>query len=152
MKGASSGIGRAIAVLFAKLGASVSLLGRNEVGLEKTREMCRNASSSPDASFNIVTADIAELDQISTAFKETIAQFGRLDILVNNAGFQIRDSVENFDPLAYDRLMNVNVRSVITLSSLAIPKLEESKGCIINISSVSGNNSVKTHFVSFLFI
>ena len=142
MEGASSGIGRSIAVLFAKLGAGVALLSRNEAGLKMTRDMCQEASSYPDAKFHIIKADLAELDQISSAFNETIAYFGKLDILVNNAGFQIRDSVENFNPSAYDQLMNVNVRSVITLSSLAIPKLEESKGCIINISSVSGNNSV----------
>ncbi|VDK36405.1 unnamed protein product [Taenia asiatica] len=139
--GASSGIGRSTAVLFAKLGAGVSLVGRNEVSLEKTRQMCQDASSNPEANFHVVRADFAELDQVSGAFNETIKHFGKLDILVNNAGFQLRDSVENFDPIAYERLMNVNVRSVIVLSHLAVPKLEESKGCIVNVSSVSGNNS-----------
>ncbi|KAL5111752.1 Tropinone reductase 1 [Taenia crassiceps] len=114
--GASSGIGRSTAVLFAKLGACVSLVGRNEANLEKTREMCQDACSNPEVYFHIVKADLAELDQL-------------------------RDSVENFDPIAFERLMNVNVRSVITLSHLAVPKLEESKGCIVNVSSVSGNNS-----------
>lgn len=144
MIGASSGIGRSTAVLFAKLGAGVSLVGRNEVNLEKTRQMCQDASSNPEACFHVVRADLAELDQVSGAFNETINHFCKLDILVNNAGFQLRDSVENFDPIAYERLMNVNVRSVITLSHLAVPKLEESKGCIVNVSSVSGNNSVSS--------
>ncbi|KAM7541202.1 hypothetical protein Aperf_G00000022871 [Anoplocephala perfoliata] len=139
--GASSGIGRATAVLFAKLGACVSLVGRNEANLEKTREMCLEAAKSSNAGFCVVKADLADLDQVKSAFNQTISHFGKLDILVNNAGYQIRDSVENFDPAAHDQLMNVNVRSVIVLSNLAVPKLTESKGCIINISSVSGNNS-----------
>ncbi|VDM35961.1 unnamed protein product [Hydatigera taeniaeformis] len=142
--GASSGIGRSTAVLFAKLGANVSLVGRNEVNLEKTRKMCQDVASNPGAQFLVVKADLAELDQVSGAFTTTVKHFGKLDILVNNAGFQLRDSVENFDPIAYERLMNVNVRSVLTLSHLAVPKLEEAKGCIINVSSVSGNNSVSS--------
>ncbi|VDD83715.1 unnamed protein product [Mesocestoides corti] len=139
--GASSGIGRATALLFAKLGAGVALVGRNKENLEKTQHMCQEVSNHPDASFCVVQADLADLDQVSSAYSKTIAHFGRLDILVNNAGIQIKDSVDNFDPAAHERLMNINVRSVLALSHLAVPKLEESKGCIVNISSVSGNNS-----------
>ncbi|VDO13060.1 unnamed protein product [Rodentolepis nana] len=139
--GASSGIGRATAVLFAKLGAGVALVGRNNVHLEETRKMCQEAAGDSGAGFVVVKADLADVEQVKTAFSQTISHFGKLDILVNNAGYQIKDSVENFDPVAHDQIMSVNVRSVILLSNLAVPKLAESKGCIVNISSVSGNNS-----------
>lgn len=129
--------------MFAKLGAGIALVGRNEESLEKTRVACVEASPrTSNAVFCAIKADLVDLDQISAAFSRTIDHFGRLDILINNAGIQIKDSVENFDPVAHDRIMNVNVRSVLTLSNLAVPKLTESKGCIVNISSVSGNNSV----------
>lgn len=124
------------------MGAGVALVGRNEAHLEETRKMCQEAASNSNAAFHVVKADLAEIEQVKSAYNQTISHFGKLDILVNNAGYQIRDSVENFDPVAHDRIMSVNVRSVVLLSNLALPKLMESKGCIVNISSVSGNNSV----------
>nr|VZH96311.1 unnamed protein product [Spirometra erinaceieuropaei] len=141
--GASSGIGRATAVLFAKLGAGVALVGRDEDRLHKTLLLCEEQTkkAGSQASHCIIKADLSILEEISTAFNKTIQHFGKLDILVNNAGIQIKDSVENFDAAAHEKLMNINVRSVLVLSNLAVPKLAETKGCIINISSVAGNRS-----------
>lgn len=70
---------------------------------------------------------------------ETIAHFGQLDVLVNNAGIFGADSVIEFDEQRFDRIMNINVRSMIVLTNLAVPHLEKSKGNVINISSISGS-------------
>lgn len=71
--------------------------------------------------------------------KETIARFGRLDVLVNNAGFaQITSILDPESIVNFDRVSNLDVRSVVNLTLLAVPHLTETKGNIVNISSICG--------------
>lgn len=79
---------------------------------------------------------------------ETIKEFGQLDVLINNAGYGKQDNIENIDLDEYDRLMDVNVTSVIKLSKLAVPYLAKTKGNILNVSSAAGLRP-KPSFLSY---
>ena len=143
--GASSGIGAATAVLFSKLGAKVSLTGRNAENLQKTSVACQQAAASAEQSQMrplLIQADLMNEDDTSKIVDKTIAEFGKLDILVNNAGVLEMGTIENTSLDQYDRVMNVNVRAIYQLTMLATPELIKTQGNIVNISSVNGIRSV----------
>ncbi|XP_031638573.1 uncharacterized protein LOC116350781 [Contarinia nasturtii] len=131
--GASSGIGADAARHLASKGASVSIVGRNEKRLnEVAKEIIKAGHPTPLAIVADVTKDPERI------IKETIKHFGKLDVLVNNAGIFGDDSVVNFDVNEFDRIINTNLKSVVVLTSLAVPHLERSRGNIINVSSICG--------------
>ena len=140
--GASSGIGAATAVLFSKLGAKVSLTGRNVENLQKTSIACQQVAASAEMKPLLIQADLMNEDDTSKIVDKTIAEFGKLDILVNNAGVLEMGTIENTSLEQYDRIMNVNVRAIYQLTMLATPELVKTQGNIVNISSVNGIRSV----------
>lgn len=73
--------------------------------------------------------------------KETIDKYGKLDILVNNAGIIETGTIETTSLEQYDRVMNTNIRSMYQLTMLATPHLIQSKGNVVNVSSVNGIRS-----------
>ncbi|XP_071539867.1 3-oxoacyl-[acyl-carrier-protein] reductase FabG-like isoform X1 [Panulirus ornatus] len=137
--GASSGIGAATAILFSRLGASLVLTGRNVENLHAVAEKCSsgNASNKPLT----VQADLNDETDTKRIVEETIKKYGQLDILVNNAGILEMGSIETTSLEQYDRVMNTNVRAIYHLTMLATPYLIESKGNIVNVSSVNGIRS-----------
>uniref|UniRef100_T1IUG3 3-oxoacyl-[acyl-carrier-protein] reductase n=1 Tax=Strigamia maritima TaxID=126957 RepID=T1IUG3_STRMM len=137
--GASSGIGAATAQLFSKEGASLSLTGRNEENLKKTVENCDLNGSQPKPLLTI--GSLTNEDVVKSLIDNTIKTFGRIDILVNNAGILETGSIENTSLEQYDRIFDINVKSVYHLTMLAVPHLIETKGCIVNVSSVNGIRS-----------
>ncbi|XP_035226163.1 uncharacterized oxidoreductase TM_0325-like [Stegodyphus dumicola] len=138
--GASSGIGASTAVHFATLGCKLSVVGRNEINLEKTIEACTNAGTESSDILKMV-ADISKEEEINKIIKSTIDYFGRLNVLVNNAGIMKIGTAENTAMEIYDETMNVNVRSLFLITQLAIPHLKKTKGNIVNVSSVAGLRS-----------
>lgn len=148
--GASSGIGAATAVLFAKLGAKLSLTGRNEANLKKVVEECKKQSTVQTSPF-FVLGDVTNEKDVKKMIDSTVEKFGQLDILVNNAGIIEFGSIETTTLEQYDRIMNVNVRTVYHMMMLAVPHLIKTKGSIVNVSSVCGTRSfpgVLTYCVS----
>jgi len=140
--GASSGIGAATAVLFSKLGANVSLTGRNVENLQKTAEACQQAAAEQNQKKPLlIQADLMSEDDTSKLVDKTVSEFGKLDILVNNAGVLEMGTIENSSLEQYDRIMNVNVRAIYQLTMLATPELVKTKGNVVNISSVNGIRS-----------
>ncbi|XP_071819077.1 3-oxoacyl-[acyl-carrier-protein] reductase FabG-like [Apostichopus japonicus] len=136
--GASSGIGAATSVLFAKLGAKLTLTGRNVENLEKTKKECeKHASTQP----LLITADITKEEDTVNLVKRTVEHYGQLDILVNNAGILKLGSIETTTLADYDIIMNANVRSIFQLTQLAVPHLIKTKGNVVNVSSVNGQRS-----------
>lgn len=136
ISGASSGIGADAARHLSKLGAQVSLVGRNEQRLKEVADQIIKAGSTRPLP---IVADVTKDGE--RIINETVKHFGRLDVLVNNAGIFLSDSLPEFNVSEYDRLMDTNLRSVIVLSHLAVPHLEKTKGNIINVSSEAGINA-----------
>lgn len=139
--GASSGIGAATAVHFARLGVKLSLTGRNEANLQKVYDDCVSQMSPEADRPLLVIADVTSEGDVKTVVDKTVGKFGRLDILVNSAGVIETGSIETTSLEQYDRVMNANVRSVYHLTMLAVPHLVTTHGNIVNVSSVCGTRS-----------
>lgn len=135
--GASSGIGAATALHFAKKGAKLSICGRNQDNLNKVAEECRKEGADPLT----VIADITSKNDCDELVKKTIDRFGSLDVLVNNAGILETGSIENTSLEQYDNIFDTNVKAVYYLTMIAVPYLVQSKGNIVNVSSVAGTRS-----------
>ena len=135
--GASSGIGKAVAALFANNGATVIAVGRNDKELSALRE----SVSSADGTVKIQLADVTELSQIDRIVSEIVQSFGHIDVLVNSAGIIKNGTVEDTTLDDWDKMMNINLRSVFNLMQKCVPHMIESKGNIVNVSSVAGTRS-----------
>lgn len=134
--GASSGIGAATAVYLSKLGAKLSLTGRNVENLQKVTDNCKTSTDT-----FCVSADLTKESDIEKIVKTTVDHYGQIDVLVNNAGIIETGTIETTTLAQYDRLMNTNVRSIYQLTMLAVPHLLKTKGNIVNVSSVNGIRS-----------
>ena len=132
--GASSGIGRAAAFLFAKNGAKVVALGRNE---QELNSLCDEAQAA-GGTLKIQFADMLEATQIERAIHETIEAFGQIDVLVNAAGIILNGSIESTTINDWDKMLNINLRTVFFMMQKCLPHLEKTKGNIVNVSSVAG--------------
>jgi NAD(P)-dependent dehydrogenase (short-subunit alcohol dehydrogenase family) len=130
--GAASGIGRASALLFSQEGASVVLTDVNvDGGLTLQKEI-----ESLGGRAEFVPCDVTRSEECKSAVEKTVQVFGRLDILFNNAGIIVRQSVVDLLESDWDRVMDVNVKSIYLMSKYAIPAMRSgSGGAIINTSS-----------------
>jgi len=133
--GASSGIGAATAIHLAQLGASLSITGRNKQNLDKVAEQC--GQSKPF----IVTGELTNENDVKNIIDSTIKHYGKLDVLVNNGGILETGSIETTTLEQYDKVFDVNVRSLYQMTTLAVPHLIKTKGNIVNVSSVTGLRS-----------
>ncbi|XP_056013719.1 3-oxoacyl-[acyl-carrier-protein] reductase FabG-like isoform X1 [Ostrea edulis] len=136
--GASSGIGAGAAILFSKLGAEVAITGRNVDNLAKTAAECEKGNGKKPFTFS---GDLTNEDFVKRLVKETVNRYGKLDILVNNAGIVKTGTIEMTSLEQYDDTMNINVRAIYHLTMLAVPHLIQTKGNIVNVSSVNGVRS-----------
>ncbi len=133
--GAATGIGREIALTFAREGASVVVnYSQSEDEARETMEQCRAMCGRA----MIVRADVSQSDQVKAMVQEVLAKFGRIDVLVNNAGMTIPRSFAELTEDVWDRVIDVNLKGVF-LCTQPISKimLEQKKGSIINVSSVA---------------
>ncbi|XP_046385931.1 3-oxoacyl-[acyl-carrier-protein] reductase FabG-like [Ischnura elegans] len=138
--GASSGIGAGTALHFASLGCQLVLCGRNEENLTAVRSQCIGKGLADDKVI-ISVGDVTNENFCQALINHAIEKFGRIDVLVNSAGILVSGGIEKVTLQDYDRQMDVNVRSVFILTKLAVPHLLESKGNIVNVSSVTGMRS-----------
>ena len=132
--GASSGIGRATALLFAENGYEVVAVGRSEAELGVTRDEARDMPGS----IRTYLADITETTQVERLISETAQHSGRIDVLVNAAGIIKNGSIEDTTLDEWDKMMQINLRSVFYLMQKCVPHLEKTKGNVVNVSSVTG--------------
>jgi len=140
--GSSSGIGARMAERFAAEGASgLTIHGRREDSLQGVKEKCVKAGGGT-TKVHICVGDISSEEVRQKLINETVKQFGSLDVLVNNAALWDSNNFFESSMETYDKLMDVNVRSVIALTKLAAPHLIQSKGNIVNISSDVGVKAV----------
>lgn len=141
--GSSSGIGREIARQFAQAGASVVVTGRKAANVAAVAKECYQLSPKRIRPLEVL-ADVTNESDAERLIRETINRFGKLDILVNNAGFCQFTTV--FDPATalanYDRIFNLDVRSAVHITLMAVPHLVKTKGNIVNISSICSTKPV----------
>lgn len=135
--GATSGIGRAAALKLAEHGAHLAVSGRNRKALEAVaQEIARQGGR-----VHAIPADLLDEGQTQNLADQALKVLGGLDILVNAAGTIASGTLESTSVEAWDEMMEINLRSVFRLSQRVLPALVESRGNIVNVSSVCGLRS-----------
>jgi len=133
--GADSGIGRAVAVLFAREGADVAVAYLNE---HADAETTRCAVEAEGRRCILLSGDVADADFCKAAVQRTIEEFGKLDVLVNNAAFQ--EHVNRFEDLTeehFDRTIKTNLYGYFHMAKAAVPHMKRG-GSIVMTGSVTG--------------
>lgn len=127
----SGGIGKAIVYKLLEGNYNVAVTGRSYTKLEDT------FNNVPSNRILFVETDLSSLPSMATALEQTIEKFGQLNLLVNNAGgATLYQPCEFGTEESFDNSFNLNVKTTYFMSQYAIPYLIETKGCIINLSSV----------------
>lgn len=134
--GASSGIGRTTACLLAGRGAQVLATGRNEVALAPPPDV-----TDIKARWLPIAGDLTDAGFRKTVIERAADRMGGLDVLVNAAGILLTGSAASTGLDLWDRTMDINLRAVYDLCRLATPLLQDSKGSIVNVSSVAGTRA-----------
>ena len=132
--GAAMGIGAAVAELFARQGAKLALLDRDEAHLEELAARLRAAG----AGIETVGGDVRQAEVLERAIETAIDRFGRLDVLSNNAGVQRYGTLETTTDAIWDEVYDINLKSIFRLSRVAVPHLRKTRGAIVNMASVQG--------------
>ena len=133
--GFGSGLGQAIAVLFAKEGAAVAGTSTTEAKGRDTVAMIEKAGRK--ALFR--QGDVSNSEQMKALIDDTVKQFGGLDIVVNSAGVRTNGSITEITEEQWDRTIDVNLKGVFVVSRLAIPEMiKRGGGVILNIGARSG--------------
>jgi NAD(P)-dependent dehydrogenase (short-subunit alcohol dehydrogenase family) len=132
ISGAGSGIGQATARLFAREGAQLVLNDVDEPALQKVVDEIGNASSRG------VGGDASKEATARRLAREAATAFGRIDVLVNNAGIHFIKDITEMTEEEWDRLMNINLKSMFLCCKHVIPHmLRQKKGAIVNLASIS---------------
>ncbi len=128
------GNGQAAAILFAHEGASVLLVDSSEEHVSRTLD----AIQSHGGRASVFIGDVTSAESCQAMVEAAVQRYGRLDILHNNVGIGGSGSVVDVDPDEWDRVMEVNVKSMMLMSKYAVPIMASSGGgAIVNISSIS---------------
>jgi len=133
--GFGSGLGRAIAVLFAQEGAAVAGTSTTEAKGRDTVAMIERAGGKT----LFRSGDVSNSPQMKALIDEAVKQFGGLDIVVNSAGVRTNGSITEITEEQWDRTIGVNLKGVFVISRLAIPEMiKRGGGVILNIGARSG--------------
>ncbi|NDJ55138.1 MAG: SDR family NAD(P)-dependent oxidoreductase [Chloroflexi bacterium] len=135
--GASSGIGRALAIALAERGAYLVLAARRMERLTRVADECRFIS--PDSEVLVVQTDVSEQAQLEALVGQALDRFGHIDILINNAGIMTGGHYEAYNIAALREQIEVNLLAAMILTRLVLPHmLRRRAGHIVNVSSVQG--------------
>lgn len=135
--GASSGIGRAVALALAQEGAAVAVAARRTDRLEELRAEL----VAVGVPVLVLELDVADEAACRDAVARTVAELGGLDILVNNAGVMLLGTVEGADTEDWRRMMGTNVLGLMYLTHAALPHLLERRGVLVQMSSTAGRTA-----------
>ena len=133
--GASSGIGRCLAIDFAKRGAVVIGCGRSQERLDRTLNEVRRASPSS----TMIPCDVGNRQEVQSMVARVLADFGKIDILINNAGIGMRKPFAETSVDTIEEIMRINYFGMVYCTHAALPSMiARGGGHIVNISSVAG--------------
>ncbi|XP_017037549.1 uncharacterized oxidoreductase TM_0325 [Drosophila kikkawai] len=133
--GAASGIGAATAEMFARLGASLALVDRDEEGLMGVMKRCVCLGNNPYG----IAGDLLKLPEIECIAEKTKERYdGQLDVLVNGAGIMPTGTLQTTELTCFSHVQDANVRSLFYLTKLLLPQLLHCRGSIVNVSCVCG--------------
>jgi NAD(P)-dependent dehydrogenase (short-subunit alcohol dehydrogenase family) len=134
LTGAASGIGRAIALLFAEEGAKLALADVNQKALNDLVQTLRTQGAETIG----ITADISFEPDVRNVVDSTVTRLGSVDVLVNNAGIDLQARIEETSEAEWDRIMAVNVKAMFLLSKHAVPHMiRAGSGSIVNVASAT---------------
>jgi len=131
--GASSGIGKALAVEFASRGAKLVLGARRSDRLEELEK------GIPGTEILSVKTDVSVEEDCRSLIKQAVSRFGRIDVLINNAGISMRANFEEMDLEVMHRVMDVNFYGTVYCTKFALPYLLQSKGSLVGVISIAGH-------------
>jgi 2-keto-3-deoxy-L-fuconate dehydrogenase len=141
--GAGSGIGLSIATLFARQGAHVAVLDRDEPAARRAVESIQSAGGRADA----LACDVSSAADVRRVFGEVESRHGRVDVLVNNAGIAHVGDVERTAEEDFERVFRVNVKGLYLCSQAAVPiMLRHGGGVILNMCSIAALVGVPERF------
>jgi NADP-dependent 3-hydroxy acid dehydrogenase YdfG len=133
--GASSGIGKATALAFAKAGINLALVGRDRDRLIAVAQ----AATAVGVTAKTYVLDLSELDRVSTKIAEIAADCDNLDILINNAGMAYTGSISDTPLTDWQQVIDLNLTSVFQCIQGVLPQMRRQKsGVIVNVSSIAG--------------
>lgn len=132
--GGTRGIGYATAKKFLENEAKVVLLGSKQETVEKAIKELKQINSS----YEVIGfyPNLSSKEEMNEVFKKVKEIYGRIDILINNAGISSKTKIEDYSEEEYDKITNLNIKSVFNCSKQIIPYLKETKGVILNTSSM----------------
>jgi len=131
--GAGQGIGKAIALAFAREGAIVAV---SDINLETASTTVQEIVAMGEKAL-AVAVDVSQKDQVNGMIREVITNFGKIDVLVNNAGVQTETPFLELSEEEWDRIVDVNLKGTFICAQLAAQQMvEQGSGKIINISSI----------------
>ncbi len=133
--GAGSGIGRAVALRFAREGADVGVLDMNEATAEETTAAVEALGRRAAA----LRADVSRVDDVESAVSRAESRLGAIDVLVNNAGITRDKTIQNLSEADWDLVLNVHLKGTFLCTKVVGRRLRERGrgGAIVNISSIS---------------
>jgi 3-oxoacyl-[acyl-carrier protein] reductase len=133
--GASAGLGKGIAAVFAQEGWNVVIAARTKETLEETA----NELEGLQGEVLPIQADVSDYEQVQNLVKNTVENFGRVDVLINSAGIDYPNSIEELEVEQWNKVIDVNLNGVFYTSKAVFSHMKEQhSGYIINISSVAG--------------
>ena len=133
--GATSGIGRASARLFAAEGAEVVCVGRDEA---RGATVVQEIEEMHAGRARFIAADVTLADDIAKILEVVKTEYGRLDVLFNNAGIFVTRAIDEIDDAAWERVFRTNAKAAMDMTAAFLPLLQESKGVILNTASIGG--------------
>ncbi|WP_018755738.1 SDR family NAD(P)-dependent oxidoreductase [Paenibacillus terrigena] len=132
--GGGSGIGEAIARLFAAQGAKVVIADWNEKEAVRVADELTSIGQYATA----VKADVSNEEDVRALIEETLNKFGHLDVIVNNAAVILPKFLEDIELDEWDRLLNINLKSVFLMIKHSLAELRKTRGTIVNMASLNG--------------
>lgn len=133
--GASSGIGRALALECASMGGDLSLAARN---IDQLEILQNEITARYPVRVLCTRTDVSRRDDCEQLIQETVKTYGKIDILINNAGISMRALFNECQLSVIEEVMNINFWGTVYCTKYALPHLLKQKGSVVGVSSIAG--------------